>query len=611
MCGLAGRLERDGRPVSRPLLAEMTRRLAHRGPDGSGFWFAGPLGLGHRRLAVIDRATSAQPLRTAGGELCLVANGEIFNYRSLRAALARRGHRFVTRGDCEVILHLYEEEGVGCLAHLRGMFAFALWDGRRRRLFLARDRLGEKPLYYAATPRAFSFASEVQALLPAPDIGRALDPLALDAFLALQYIPAPLSVYRSIRKLPAAHYLLFEGGRARLHRYWRPDFNRKNRSPFPDKAAQLRRVFDEAVAMRLESEVPLGAFLSGGLDSSAVVAVMSRLARRPLRTFTVGFGVRGFDELAAAGRVARFLRTDHHELVVRPALAADLPRLAACCGEPCGDPAALPSFFLAAHARRTVTVALSGDGGDELFGGYARYRQALLLERALPLLRPAASLVPGPAAAGASRLAWVVKTAPGLDQATRYRRWLTVFGEVERAALYGRGRRGPFYSGGTGSDWARPARHLDRMIAADLDCYLPDCLQYKSDTTSMAHGLEVRAPFLDHRLVAAAAALLPGDRIRPGASKYILRRLLAGRLPAGTLARGKHGFSVPLGAWFAGPGRDFVRATLLGRPAASRGWFAPGRVRELLAAHEAGARGLAGRLYLLLMLELWQRAHVD
>lgn len=612
MCGIAGRLERSGREADRVLLERMTRSMEHRGPDEEGFHFRGALGLGHRRLAVIDLETGRQPLSSEDGKLRLIVNGEIFNFAALRSGLERRGHRFRTRGDSEVILHLYEERGPECLEELRGMFALALWDEPRETLFLARDRLGEKPLFYACTDTAFSFASEAQALLEAPDVSREIDFRALDAFLALQYVPAPLSIYRGARKLPAAHYLLLRRGEMTVRRYWRPDFNRKTGAGRRERRARVESALEEAVSLRLVSDVSLGAFLSGGIDSGTVVALMGRAGMRRARTFTVGFGPGPSAEIACARSVARFFGTDHHEIIVRLDIAAELPVIAGCYGEPFGDSSAIPTYFLCREARKEVTVALSGDGGDENFAGYPRYLQALRLEKIIPLLAPAARL-PAPRGAAGGRAGWVLREAPLLDQEARYRRWLTVFTAAERRRLYRPGHLeelGGFYAGGTGSSWARPRRHLDRMAAADLECYLPDCLQVKMDVASMAHGLEVRSPFLDHRLVEAAAALPPGDKIARGRPKRLLREMMSGTLPPEVLGRAKQGFSPPLDAWLRGPGAVFLRGTLLGRRSLARGYFEPARVRALVEEHGRGRSG-SGRVYLLLMLELWHRAHVD
>jgi asparagine synthase (glutamine-hydrolysing) len=618
MCGVCGHLapERASEEATRAMMDA----LAHRGPDDAGLFVDGPAALGHRRLSIIDlRPEGRQPLVSEDGAIAVVANGEIYNFRELRAELERRGHAFRSRSDSEVIVHLYEEHGLDCLERLRGMFAFALWDGPRRRLLLARDRAGEKPLCWAARDGELWFASELRALVQALPWRPSVDLDAIGQYLTLQYVPAPWSAFDGVRKLPAAHFLTATpGGAPRVERWWRLRF-----TPAPHRAVRLddavaetRALVEDAVAVRRVADVPLGAFLSGGIDSSTVVALLQRASSRPVATFTVDFPD-GEGEAPWARRVARHFGTAHHELVVEPRMIATLPRLVAQYGEPFADPSAVATFELARLARRHVTVALSGDAGDEAFAGYHRYALDELARRVDALPRPLGALVhailarlPGRALRPAREFAAHRFTAP----AERYLFLLAHFSRRDKQGLLGPAFRARRELAAEelarvldASDAADP---LNRLLDLDTQTYLPDDIFTKVDIASMAHGLEVRAPFADHLLLERMAQLPGALKLRGWRGKQLLRRAVRDLLPAPILARRKRGFDPPLDRWLRGELRELARDLLTDGTARARGLFEPAHVARLLDEHAAGvAHGR--RLWNLIVLESWLRQFAD
>ena len=624
MCGICGIARKDGAPVEAPALARMAAALAHRGPDDEGIETLGPVGLGHRRLSIIDLSPDGhQPMANEDGSVRIVFNGEIYNFRELRAGLEARGHRFRSRSDTEVIVHLYEELGTDCLTRLRGMFALAIWDEPRRRLFLARDRVGKKPLYYADNPARFLFGSEIKAILAAGGVERRPDLQALHHYLTYQYVPAPWTAFAGIRCLPPAHFLLLEEGRTRLERYWRLPYLPKLQAPEAALEEELRARLREAVRLRLVSDVPLGAFLSGGVDSSAVVALMARESAEPVRTFSIGFREEEFDELAFARLVAERCGTRHTEWVVEPRALEILPRLVWHFDQPFADPSAIPTWHVARLAREHVTVVLNGDGGDENFAGYGRYaanEETLRLERSLPLRawRRARALAGGlrrawRAGALPRRLAGLRPPSVEMENALR----ICHFTNEEKAALC----TPEFVRGAGGTDsfallfaaygGAGDAEFLDRALAADVGMYLPDDLLVKVDVASMASSLEARSPFLDHELMEFAARLPAGSKLLRGETKRILKRALRGLVPDTVLERPKMGFGVPLGRWFRGELKEFVRDALLGDEARARGYFREEAVRTLLEEHLEGRADRSNHLWNLAMLELWHRTFID
>lgn len=591
MCGLCGAVGFPPSALDRALPA-----LAHRGPDGESRWNDDACQLGFRRLAILDLAGGMQPFVSEDGSLRLILNGEIYNHRELRGELEGKGHRFRSSCDAEAALHLFEEHGVDSLARLRGMFSLAVWDSAARTLYLARDRFGKKPLVYAHDGERFAFASEIRALLEIPGIGRELDPDALAAYLARGVVPAPWTMIRQVRKLPPGHYAVFHEGDLSVEP-WRPRLPGVKPVPMDEAADRVRSAVSDAVRARLESDAPLGAFLSGGVDSAVVVGVMSRAMKEPVRTFTIGFDEAGFDESPAARETAARFGTRHSEFRVRPDASALLPKIVRHHGEPFADASALPTFELARVTAEHVKVALSGDGGDENFGGYNRYRAIRLLDRlkCLPApLRWAARLAPVDRRYRLRTRALLDRIGDPLD--ALYEEMIAPIDASTRARLLpGEGPSAFFL---LEDPVAAAARH-------DLANYLPDDLLVKTDIASMAHGLEVRCPFLDGAVVELAQSL-PGDlRIRGRMHKAVLRRAFRDLLPPEAAARPKQGFGIPLDAWLRGPWKA-LRDGHLGPDALLRAHLAGGEVDRLVAEHDRGAdHGRA--LWTLIVFEEWLR----
>jgi len=625
MCGIAGHVG----AAAPELLPAMLGLLKHRGPDDSGIHAAGDVGLAMTRLAIIDLATGRQPMSDATGRYWIVFNGEIYNFRQLRAELMTAGRRFRTRSDTEVILHAYAVHGEACVERLAGMFAFAIWDDAERRLFLARDRLGKKPLYYWHRDRLFLFASEPKALFCHPAVARSLDWAALHHYLAFGYTPATRSIFDSIRKLPAAHTLTVVDGRSTQRRYWQLPAGAASPGPAAGReetAAAVRAALREAVRLRLESDVPLGVFLSGGVDSSAVVASMREVTSGRIATFSVGFGRAAptYDELPYARLVAERFATDHHEEILEPDVRAILPDIVRAFDEPFADSSAIPTFVVAQATARHVKVALSGIGGDETFGGYPRYlglRVAALHDRLPRWLRLASRSLTGRLPDSASSRNWAdwarrFTAEPDATPCERYIGWTRFFGDGELAGLatpalashLGAGvdelQRTAFVSG-------RPGDPVDGAFRVDLGTYLPDDLLTMADRMSMAHSLEVRAPFCDHRIIEESLRLPSSAKIPGGRLKGLLKAAFAGVLPREVLAHRKQGFMIPLGDWLRRDLRPTMDDLLAPDCVRARGLFDPSAVEALKREHLSGARTHADRLWTLMMLELWTREYLD
>jgi asparagine synthase (glutamine-hydrolysing) len=623
MCGIAGRFNYDPRrPVDAGVLSAMTDAVLHRGPDAAGHYLAPGIGLGHRRLSIIDLSTGDQPLANEDGSVQVVFNGEIYNFAEVRAELVTRGHRFRTGSDTEIIVHGYEEWGERCVDRFRGMFAFALWDAKARRLLLARDRLGVKPLYYAELPGVgIVFGSEIKSLLEDADVSRDWRPDAIDAYLTLLYIPAPDTIYRAVRKLPPAHILVAEAGGIRVSRYWDLPFTGDGDDAREEAyLEELDALLREAVGLRLISDVPLGAFLSGGIDSSAVVAYMKDASGTPPVTISVGFNDREYDEVGHAEAVAKHLECEFHALVADPRVEDLLPKLAWHFDEPFADSSAVPTYYVSKAARDLVTVALSGDGGDELWAGYARHRVEHWEQRVRGAL--------GPARHGA---AWLGNALPLSVKGARSLRHLAAqpdeaYARKHAYGMFEPGAKDRLYSG----DFARSVRHsdalasfrgawhdcpspdpMDRALYVDARTYMVDDVLTKVDRMSMAVSLEAREPLLDHKLLEFAARVPMSLKIRNGQGKYLLRRVLERRVPRSIVERAKRGFAAPIGQWLRGPLAGMTHELLLDGRLRDRGVLDQHEVARLWDEHRTGRADHPHRLWQLIMLELWFRRFID
>ena len=628
MCGIAGQVWHDStRSVDSVLLRRMSGVLRHRGPDDEGLWIGEGVGLAHRRLSIIDLSPRGhQPLANEDGSVQVVFNGEIYGFESIRDQLIARGHTFHSESDTEILVHLWEDEGPAMVARLTGMFAFAIWDTRSRTLFAARDRLGKKPFFYRFDERGLAFASEPRALFVDRQVRAEADPHALGDYLTFGYVPGAASAFKGLHKLPPAHTLLLHDSKLTVERYWSIHYRPKLVRPAAELLEELDNLIDDAVRIRMRSDVPLGALLSGGIDSSLVVAHMVRAGMGRIRTFSIGFEEQAYDESPHAAAVARHLGTEHHELIVRPDAAAMLPRIVWHHGEPFADSSALPTFLLAEMTRNSVTVALGGDGGDESFAGYDRYLMARvaglvdILPRGLraAVARVAAGLVPQGAAPKslpyrARRFLEVLARSP----VRRYAAWIAFFDAEAKQdlctpefleSLGGRDSLDQLDALVAASDGSNL---VERLQHADAAMYLPDDLLVKVDNASMAHSLEVRSPLLDHRIVEFAAALPSGMKLHWLTKKLALRKLLRGVLPDAIIDRPKMGFGVPIDHWLRHELRDFAYDTLLSAQALGRGYYRGERVRQMLDRHVSNEKADHYRIWNLLMLELWHREFID
>jgi len=626
MCGIAGQVRADGGRPDVQLLQRMCSAMEHRGPDSRGVHVDDGVGLAIQRLRVIDLVSGDQPMFNEDRSVVVVLNGEIYNHRELRQRLQRKGHRFATQSDTEVIVHLYEEVGLDFVDSLIGMFGVAVWDARERRLVLARDRLGKKPLFYSERDGVVSFASEIRSLLQDRSISRSVDYEALDVYLALGYVPSPLSAFRQVRKLAPAHRLVFRDGRSRIDAYWHLRYTPKR--SFTDERGlceELRERMRVAVRRRMISDVPLGAFLSGGIDSAAVVAVMAEESSRPVKTFSIGFDDERMNELPQARVVAERFGTEHHEFMVTPDAIELLPAIIRHHGEPFADATAIPTFYLAQAARQHVTVALNGDGGDEIFAGYTRYvanlaaahlsRLPLGLRRALAGM---GSAVPadGRIDSWPSRIRRVAQTL-ALDEPGRYYAYVSHLSGLRQEGLYTDALReelGVARARETIAEaWRRASATdlLDKMLDTDLRTYLPDDLLTKVDIASMSCSLEARSPLLDHELVEFAASLPAAEKVRGKEKKVIFRRALRGWVPDAILDAPKRGFQPPIARWLQGEMGGFAKEVLLDRAALARGHFRPDRIAALIDRHAEGVEDHSQGIWRLLIYELWHRQFVD
>ena len=629
MCGICGIYNFNGQAVNKVSLEKMNHTLVHRGPDGEGYYFEKNIGLGHRRLSIIDLEGGKQPMGNEDGSIQVVFNGEIYNFLELKKELEAKGYRFRTRSDTETIIYGYEEWGEDFVQKLRGMFAIALWDSRNQKILLIRDRIGKKPLYYYLGKDRILFASELKALILDKSIPKEIDPIALDSYLSFGYVPSPLSILKSIRKLPPAHIAVCRQGDFCVRQYWHLDME-SEASPRSEEEVleELRTLFNEAVRLRLISDVPLGAFLSGGVDSSAVVASMAGLVGKdPVKTATIGFSDKRFDEIEYARVVAEQYQTDHTEFVVNPDALEVLEEIVWHLDEPFADASAIPTYYVSKMARQKVTVALSGDGGDETFAGYVnRYymnRFEDSIRRKLPgflkhnilgpmgEIYPKADFLPRP-----FRLKRFLSNLSHTFEQAYFRDMSFYFLPEMKEKLY----RPDFKSAIKGfdafnilGDHFKLNQNSDittRAQYVDIKSYLPEDILVKVDRMSMAHSLEVRAPILDHKLIEYVGSLPSALKLKGKESKYIFKKMLEDRLPQNILYRKKQGFSIPLAVWLKGEMKDFVEETLFSNKAESNSYFNSEYIRGLWQGHSSGRQDYAYPLWGLMMFELWQRQYL-
>ena len=611
MCGLAGYHSRTRYPDD--VLVAMTSQLTHRGPDAEGYYRNGSVAFGHRRLSVLDIAGSIQPMSTPDGSLTCVFNGEIYNFSALRDTLSKRGHAFQTRGDTEVLLYAYREYGTAMLDHLQGMFAFALWDSREQRLFLARDHLGVKPLYYHWSGTEFVFGSELKSVIAHPAVPRELNLNALGLYLERQFIPAPISVYRDVQKLGAGHAMTIGKGRLDTWQYWRPDYSNKFQFDESQARASLKKELRDSVERMLVADVPLGSFLSGGIDSSLISAMMAEITGKPIETFNLGFEGEGAEsEHAQARLVSRHIGSNHHLLMLQQSdLLSAFHQWVDAFDEPFADPAALPTMLLAQLARRQVTVVLTGEGADEVFSGYDNYRKRVSEER-----------VSGVLGARYSPLRYLVRLLPLRVRKDRLlkaiveplsRRYVTI-PSVFDSTLFPGLFSDPFLAAQRTHmadcaarffDECNSSHYIDKLMYVDARLWLPDDLLTKVDRATMAYSLEARVPYLDHRFFEFCARLDPNLKQRGRTGKYLLRKVAEEYLPASIIERPKQGFMPPLAEWLSGVLKQETLAALSTQGLGKRGLFRPGALDKLLGQHYGGHRNHRGRLWALLMLEKW------
>jgi asparagine synthase (glutamine-hydrolysing) len=624
MCGICGILDYKGDRIKEDALLRMCQAMQHRGPDGAGVFIdslsnSPYVGLGHRRLKIIDLSEAGhQPMANEDSTVWIVFNGEVYNFKELRLDLEKRSHRFKSNTDTECVIHLYEEYGEDCVKYLRGMFAFAIWDARKRALMLVRDRVGKKPLLYYHKHDKFCFASEFCALLASGYIDKEINSKAIDYYLTLGYIPAPLTIYKDVFKLPPAHTLILQDNKLTIKKYWELDYRNKIKISEEEAVEEALKLLKEAVKIRLYSDVPLGAFLSGGIDSSTIVAIMSQLSINKVKTFSIGFEEGDYNELAYARNIAERFGTEHHEFIVKPKALEILPLLVERYGEPYADSSCIPTYYVSQQTRQHVTVALNGDGGDEVFAGYERY-QAMI----------AAEIIPGIAKNIFSGLSRMLpdSTNPknrirrlkrflngvALPFASRYIKWISIFDNGLKETLYSEGFK-RITSDTDVPGFVRPFLNpsggistIDSLLLTDTMTYLPYDLLVKVDITSMANSLEARSPFLDHKLMEFIARVPAEYKMKNFVKKNILKKAIKGLVPKENIHRRKMGFGIPIGNWFRSDLKDFLLETILSKASLNRGYFKPEAVNAMVKAHTKNEADYSFQLWALLMLELWHQ----
>ncbi|MFH1368217.1 MAG: asparagine synthase (glutamine-hydrolyzing) [Elusimicrobiota bacterium] len=627
MCGIAGIYHFNNKPSEENVLRRMCDVIKYRGPDDEGVYVKGNIGLGMRRLSIIDLQTGHQPIHNEDKSIWVVLNGEIYNFLELRKNLETK-HGFYTRTDTEVIVHLYEEYGEKCVQHLRGMFAFALWDEKNQKLFMAKDRVGKKPLYYTLSEGALVFASEIKSILEYLNKTPEIDVASIDLFLTYQYIPSPKTIFNNIHSLPPARTLTCDKtGKINVQRYWDLDFREKTDLSFSEACDKTREILTEATRLRMISDVPLGAFLSGGHDSSIIVGLMSGLSSKPVKTFSIGFEEAEFSELHYARAVAEHFKTEHHEFVLKANFIELLPKIVWHYGQPFADSSALPSYLVSRETKKHVTVALNGDGGDESFGGYLRYKA---LKGSLYFAFPF-QLIGRTATEKLARLLPHTETTKGRNMFRYMYRLITALSEppamrnIYWHCFFTNDAKQLLYSDQMKSriqqnafDYmmeifrnAPASDIMDKTFYTDINAYLPECLLVKMDIASMANSLEARSPFLDHKLMEFSASLPSSWKIKGLSTKHILKKTFNDFLPRQIINRGKMGFGIPVGKWFKTDWKDYFRETVLSEKALNRGYFSRQRLEEMFKEHIEGKRDHGYRMWALLMLEMWHKMYID
>ncbi len=627
MCGIVGFVNNGSRAVEHEVLARMNQAIVHRGPDEDGFFIKKNVGLAMRRLSIIDLKGGQQPIFNSDKTKVIVFNGEIYNFQELREDLERRGHKFYSNSDTEVIIHLYDEFGADCVSYLRGMFAFAIWDESDQSLFIARDRVGKKPFLYSHQPNGdFIFGSEFQALLAHDSISREVDFLAIDSYLSYLCVPAPQTAFKQIRKLEPAHWLRWKDGKIETKRYWLPDFSKKIKITEDEAIEETTRILRESTKLRMISEVPLGAFLSGGVDSSTIVALMAEISKNPVKTFSIGFEEQDFSELKYAKKVAEHVGAEYHEFIVRPNALEVLPTLIEHYGEPYADSSAIATYYVSKETRKFVTVALNGDGGDESFGGYERYLAMQLAENyyRLPeilrknLIELPIGLIPtSELKKSRVRDAKRFLQAASLPKTERYFRWMSTFNREAKKDLYTKefanavAEQNPSVFLDQWFEKGNCLKILDATLLTDQMTYLPNDLLVKVDIASMANSLEARSPFLDHKVIEFAATLPEKLKIQRHETKSLLKKVAAKLVPREVIYRRKMGFGVPIGNWFRGEMKNFLREILLSEKSLKRGIAKPEIIEKYVREHTNSERDHTFQIWTLLMLELWFQRFID
>lgn len=625
MCGICGVYDYTEKPVQRDDIRRMCQAIFHRGPDEEGTLVEGNVGLGIRRLSIIDLETGRQPISNEREDIWIVFNGEIYNYPALREELEGKGHIFRTRSDTETIVHAYEEYGDDCVNRFNGMFGFAIWDKSQDKILLARDRLGKKPLYYLWDGKRLLFASEIKSILQYPGVKRELDLYALDLYLSLEYVPSPLSIFKGIRKLPPGHILILKNKQMTIKPYWKVPLQEIENRSEDWYILRLYELLEDAVKIRLRSDVPLGAFLSGGIDSSTTVAFMSRLLDGPLKTFSIGFDDRSYNELEYARKVADYYETEHHEQVIQSEVVSLTESLVGFLDEPLSDFSIFPTYLVSRHARTHVKVVLSGDGGDELFAGYETYiadRMARLYNNLpkfiqRPLTEIADMLPPTPKKKGWINKAKRFLEGTSLPPQLQHTRWMIFLSQVEKQSLYNGNLTDLLYHENTYNfltgyfKEARSSSPLWQQQYVDIKTYLVDDILVKVDRMSMANSLEVRSPLLDYRLVEFVATVPSDLMIRRGKGKYIFKKIVSGLLPQEVIHRSKEGFSIPMKNWLRNELKPLLLDILNEDTIKRQGYFRWDTINHMIQEHLEGEENHSHRLWSLLLFQLWHKKYID